>query len=117
MLRYIVASLLLAAVAITDASAQTRPVKGRRKTAPYSVRSARKKPAVAINPHTGKPFGYGVSQDLKDGTTYLAPGMPIRKQEGYRANGGYNDNRPGIRKPANSSLNRDGSAPAAPARK
>lgn len=115
MFRYFVASLLLAAVALTDASAQTKPVKARKKTTHYSVRSARKKPAVAINPHTGKPFGYGVSQDLKDGSGYLAPGVPMRKQEGYRANGGYNDlrpHRPGTKKPGNSSLSRDANASA-----
>lgn len=87
---------------------------------PYSTRGPRKaKPAAKVNPHTGKPYGYGVPQDIKDGTAYLAPGIPIRKQEGYRANGGYNDNRtPRSRytKPANSTLDRDSNLPMAPAK-
>lgn len=112
------ASLLLFALTCADAGAQTRPA--RKKIAPYSSRGARKAPGAKINPHTGKPYGAGVSQDLKDGTAYLAPGVPMRKQEGYVNNGGYNDNRaprPVYKKPANSSLSRDNSAPAAtPAR-
>ena len=113
MFRYLLASLLLVSVAVADASAQTR-TRGK-KTAPYSARGARRaKPAANINPHTGKPYGAGVPQDIKDGTAYLAPGVPLRKQEGYRANGGYNDNRtprPSYKKPANSSLSRDSNTP------
>ncbi|MBO2010451.1 hypothetical protein [Hymenobacter negativus] len=111
MFRYFFAALLLVAITAADASAQTR-----KKIAPYSTRKTTKKPAVKINPHTGKPYGYGVSQDIKDGTAYLAPGVPMRKQEGYHANGGYNDNRtprPRYVKPANSSLSRDTNVPAA----
>jgi hypothetical protein len=117
MLRYLFSSLLLLTFVVADASAQTRPRAARKKVAAYSTRGPRKAPN--INPHTGKPFGAGVSQDIKDGTAYLAPGVPMRKQEGYRANGGYNDNRtprPRYTKPANSSLSRDNSAPAAPAK-
>ena len=117
MFRYFFATLLIAAVALTDASAQTKPRAARKKIAPYSTRGARKAPN--INPHTGKPYGYGVSQDIKDGTAYLAPGVPMRKQEGYKNNGGYNDNRtprPRYTKPANSSLSRDASLPAAPSK-
>ena len=58
-------------------------------------------------------YEYGQTED---GTAYLAPGVPMRKQEGYQANGGYNDNRtprPRYAKPANSSLSRDANAPAA----
>jgi hypothetical protein len=116
MLRYFFAALLLVAFTATDASAQTKTRNTGKKTAPYSSRKTKKKLAANINPHTGKPYGTGVSQDLKDGTAYLAPGMPMRKQEGYKANGGYNDNRtahPKYTKPANSSLSRDGSLPAA----
>ena len=112
MIRYFFASLLLIAFAGTDAQAQARPHK---KLAPYSSRKA-PRPKAKINPHTGKPYGAGVSQDIKDGTAYLAPGVPMRKQEGYQANGGYNDNRtprPRYIKPANSTLNRDGRVPAA----
>lgn len=115
MLRYLVASLLLVAVA-ADASAQTKP-RARKKAVPYSVRAPRRAP-VAINPHTGKPYGAGVAPEVKDGSTYLAPGKPMRRQAGYKAMGGYNDHRPhrpGIKKNANSSLNRD--AAAQPARK
>ena len=114
MFRYLLAFLLL--VSVADASAQTR-TRGK-KIAPYSARGARRaKPAANINPHTGKPYGAGVSQDIKDGTAYLAPGVPMRKQEGYRANGAYNDNRtlrPRYTKPANSSLSRDSNVPVAP---
>ena len=115
MLRYFFASLLLVALVAADASAQTRPRAARKKIAPYSTRGARRAPN--INPHTGKPYGAGVSQDIKDGTAYLAPGVPMRKQVGYNNNGGYNDNRPrrpSYKKPANSSLNRDNTVPAAP---
>ena len=115
MLRYFFALLLLAATVVADASAQTRPRAARRKIAPYSARGARRAPN--INPHTGKPYGAGVSQDIKDGTAYLAPGVPMRKQAGYNNNGGYNDNRPrrpSSRKPANSSLNRDNTVPVVP---
>ena len=111
MLRVLLASLTLALLA-PDASAQSTPARSR-KTAPYSVRSARRAPAVKINPHTGKPYGAGVSRDLRDGTSYLAPGMPMRRQVGYQGMGGYNDHRPrrvGINKSANSSLNRDNAA-------
>ena len=119
MLRSFFPALLLLALALTDASAQSRPRAARRKIAPYSSRTAARKPAANINPHTGKPFGAGVSQDIKDGSAYLAPGVPLRKQEGYRANGGYNDNRtprPAYKKPANSTLNRDNTTPVAPAK-
>ena len=119
MFRSFLPALLLIALALTDASAQTRPRAARRKIAPYSSRTAARKPAPNINPHTGKPFGAGVSQDIKDGTAYLAPGVPMRKQEGYRANGGYNDNRtprPVYKKPANSSLSRDATSPVAPSK-
>lgn len=119
MIRYFLASLLLLAFTAADVSAQTTPRAARKKIAPYSSRGP-KKPAVKINPHTGKPYGAGVSQDLKDGTAYLAPGVPMRKQEGYINNGGYNDNRaqrPRYAKPANSSLSRDANAPVAPVAK
>ncbi|HEX8329176.1 MAG TPA: hypothetical protein VF629_16705 [Hymenobacter sp.] len=119
MLRYLLASLVLLAFTAADANAQTTTRAARKKIAPYSSRGP-KKPAVKINPHTGKPYGAGVSQDLKDGTAYLAPGMPMRKQEGYTNNGGYNDNRtprPRYTKPANSSLSRDANAPAPAAKK
>ena len=119
MFRYFFPALLLLALAGADASAQSRPRAARRKMAPYSSRTAARKPAANINPHTGKPFGAGVSQDIKDGTAYLAPGVPIRKQEGYRANGGYNDNRtprPVYKKTVNSTLSRDASSPVAPAK-
>ena len=114
MFRFILASLLLVAAVAGSADAQTRP---RKKAAPYSVRGSRK-PAANINPHTGKPFGAGVPEDIKNGTmSYLAPSMPMRKQVGYQGNGGYNDNRtprPHYVKPANSSLNRDNAVPMAP---
>ncbi|MFC7667066.1 hypothetical protein ACFQT0_06260 [Hymenobacter humi] len=45
--------------------------------------------------------------------------MAMRKQEGYHANGSYNDNRarrPATKKAANSSLSRDSNAPVAPAK-
>ncbi|MBF9222543.1 hypothetical protein [Hymenobacter ruricola] len=121
MLRYFFASLLLLAFAASDASAQTTTRKARKKIAPYSSRGARKaKPAVKINPHTGKPYGAGVPEDIKNGSTsYLAPAMPMRKQVGYTGNGGYNDNRtprPRYTKPANSSLSRDSNLPVAPAK-
>ena len=119
MFRCLIASLLLMAVAFTDATAQSKPNRARKKRVPYSVRAARRAPAAPINPHTGKPYGYGVSQDIKDGSGYLAPGVPMRKQVGYTGNGGYNDNRPhrpGIKKQANSSLNRDGGVPVIPAK-
>ena len=115
MLRYFFASILLVTMVVADASAQTKPRTARRKIAPYSTRGARKAPN--INPHTGKPYGAGVSQDIKDGTAYLAPGVPMRKQVGYNNNGGYNDNRtprPSYKKPTNSSLNRDNTVPVAP---
>ena len=109
----LVAALLLAAVA-GPADAQTRP---RKKAVPYSTRGPRKAPRAAnINPHTGKPYGAGVPEDIKNGTmSYLAPSVPMRRQVGYQGNGGYNDNRtprPRYTKPVNSSLNRDNSAPA-----
>lgn len=115
MFRTILALLLLAAVA-GSASAQTRRGK---KTAPYSTRGPRRAPRAAnINPHTGKPYGAGVPEDIKNGTmSYLAPSVPMRRQVGYQGNGGYNDNRtarPRYTKPANSSLNRDNAAPLAP---
>ena len=113
MFRSVITLLLVAAVA-GSAAAQTRP---RKKAVPYSVRGPRKKVAK-INPHTGKPYGAGVPEDLKNGTmSYLAPSVPMRKQVGYQANGGYNDNRtprPRYTKPANSSLSRDNAVPAAP---
>ena len=115
MLRYFFAVLLLITFGVADASAQARPRAARKKIAPYSTRGVRKAPN--INPHTGKPYGAGVSQDIKDGTAYLAPGVPMRKQVGYNNNGGYNDNRPrrpSYKKPANSSLNRDNTTPLAP---
>ena len=108
MFRYFFASLLLVMFAITGANAQTKTRAARKKIAPYSARGARKAPN--INPHTGKPYGAGVSQDIKDGTAYLAPGVPMRKQVGYQNNGAYNDNRPrraAAPKPANSSLSRE----------
>lgn len=121
MLRYFFASLLLLTFTLVDASAQTTKGRAaRKKIAPYSSRNTVRKPAVKINPHTGKPYGAGVSQDIKDGTAYLAPSMPMRKQEGYNANGGYNDNRarrPATKKPTNSSLSRDSNVPAAPAKR
>ena len=113
MLRCFIATLLLFAFAGTDASAQTRP---RKKKAAYSTRGPRK--ASNINPHTGKPYGAGVPEDIKNGTmSYLAPSMPMRKQVGYRGMGAYNDNRaprPRYAKAANSSLSRDNSTPVAP---
>ena len=115
MLRYFFASLVLFSCVVADASAQTKPRAARRKIAPYSSRMARPASTVKINPHTGKPYGAGVPQDLKDGTYYLAPSMAMRKQQGYNANGGYNDNRARrvpTPKPANSSLSRDSNAPA-----
>ena len=115
MFRYFFATLLLVTFAVTGANAQTKTRATRKKIAPYSTRGARKAPN--INPHTGKPYGAGVSQDIKDGTAYLAPGVPMRKQVGYQNNGGYNDNRtsrPRYVKPANSSLSRDSNVPAAP---
>ncbi len=116
MLRYFFASLVLFSFVLADASAQTRPRAARKKMAPYSSRKPRTAPGVKINPHTGKPYGAGVPQDLKDGTYYLAPSMSMRKQEGYKANGGYNDNRArraATPRPTNSSLSRDKNAPAA----
>ena len=114
MFRTVLASLLLVAAVAGSAKAQARP---RKKTVPYSVRSSRKK-AANINPHTGKPYGAGVPEDIKNGSaSYLAPSMPMRKQVGYRGNGAYNDNRaprPRYTKPANSSLNRDNAVPMAP---
>jgi len=113
MLRFLITSLLLVAVVSVDAAAQTKP--RTKKRTPYSVRPATRKPPVAINRRTGKPIGYGVAQELKDGSAYLAPGKPMRKQVGYQGMGGYNDNRPhrpGIKKNANSSLNRDAATPA-----
>jgi hypothetical protein len=119
MFRYFFASLVLLAVATTDASAQTK-TRGK-KIAPYSTRGPRKaKTAVKINPHTGKPYGAGVPEDIRNGSTsYLAPAMPMRKQVGYTANGAYNDNRtprPRYTKPANSSLSRDSNVPVVPAK-
>jgi hypothetical protein len=118
MFRYFFASLLLLAVAATtDASAQT--TRGKKLT-PYSTRGPRKvKAAVKINPHTGKPYGAGVPEDIRNGSMYLAPATPMRRQVGYTNNGGYNDNRtprPRYAKPANSSLSRDANVPAAPAK-
>jgi hypothetical protein len=122
MRRYIFPALLLLAFTLSDATAQTKPVQraARKKIAPYSARGARKAPRPKINPHTGKPYGAGVSQDIKDGSLYLAPSMAMRKQVGYTGNGGYNDNRtrrPAAKKPTNSSLSRGTTAPAAPAKK
>ncbi|ALW84705.1 hypothetical protein AUC43_06185 [Hymenobacter sedentarius] len=120
MLRYVFASLVILSFAVADASAQTKPRAARKKIAPYSSRKPRTASTVKINPHTGKPYGAGVPQDLKDGTYYLAPSMAMRKQEGYRANGGYNDNRArraATPKPANSSLSRDSNVPVAPAKR
>lgn len=112
MFRFVLASLLLAVAVAGSADAQTRP---RKKAVPYSVRGPRKAKAANINPHTGKPYGAGVPEDLKNGSTsYLAPSMPMRKQVGYQGNGAYNDNRtprPRYAKPANSSLNRDNAVP------
>ena len=114
MFRYLVASLLLLALAGPNARAQTRPA--RKKMAPYSTRGPRK--ASNINPHTGKPYGAGVPEEIKNGSmSYLAPSMPMRKQVGYRGMGGYNDNRAAhqvYKKPANSSLSRDASVPVVP---
>ena len=114
MFRFFLASLLLVAAVAGSAEAQTRP---RKKAVPYSVRGPRKK-AANINPHTGKPYGAGVPEDLKNGSaSYLAPSMLMRKQVGYQGNGGYNDNRtprPRYTKPANSSLTRDNAVPLAP---
>ena len=120
MLRYFFASLLLLALVGAEANAQTRPRAARRKIAPYSSRGAARKPAANINPHTGKPYGAGVPEEIKTGSmSYLAPSMPMRKQVGYQKMGGYNDNRtprPAYKKPANSTLNRDNTAPVAPAK-
>ena len=114
MFRAIITSLLLVAVAAGSADAQTRP---RKKAVPYSVRGPRKVKAANINPHTGRPYGAGVPEDLKNGSaSYLAPSMPMRKQVGYNGNGAYNDNRtprPRYVKPANSSLTRDNTVPVA----
>ena len=116
MLRSLLASLLLVTFAVADASAQAKPRAARKKIAPYSTRGARKAPN--INPHTGKPYGAGVPEDIKNGTmSYLAPSMPMRKQVGYASNGAYNDNRtprPRYTKPTNSSLSRDSRPAAAP---
>ena len=117
MFRYFFAALLVI-FTVTGANAQSSTRAARKKNAPYSTRGARKAPN--INPHTGKPYGAGVSQDIKDGTAYLAPGMPMRKQVGYQNNGGYNDNRtPRSRyaKSASSSLSRDGNLPVGPSKK
>ncbi|MET4076638.1 hypothetical protein [Hymenobacter sp. UYCo722] len=116
MFRSLLASLLLIAAVAGSADAQTRP---RKKAVPYSTRGPRKAPRAAnINPHTGKPYGAGVPEDIKNGSaSYLAPSMIMRKQVGYQGNGGYNDNRtprPRYTKPANSSLNRDNAVPMAP---
>ena len=116
MFRPLLASLLLIAAVAGSADAQTRP---RKKAVPYSTRGPRKAPRAAnINPHTGKPYGAGVPEDIKNGSaSYLAPSMIMRKQVGYQGNGGYNDNRtprPRYTKPANSSLNRDNAVPMAP---
>ena len=115
MLRSILTSLLLLAVAAGSADAQTRP---RKKAVPYSVRGPRKARAANINPHTGRPYGAGVPEDIKNGSSSdLAPSMPMRKQVGYNGNGAYNDNRtprPRYVKPANSSLTRDNAVPVAP---
>ena len=114
MLRYLFASLLLVTFAVADTSAQARPRAARKKMVPYSSRRVSRKLAANINPHTGKPYGTGVPQDIKDGTMYLAPSMQMRKQVGYKGMGGYNDNRtprPAYKKPANSTLTRDNRAP------
>ena len=115
MFRTVITSLLLIAAVAGRADAQTRP---RKKAVPYSVRGPRKVRAANINPHTGKPYGAGVPEDLKNGSaSYLAPSMPMRKQVGYNGNGAYNDNRtprPRYVKPANSSLNRDNAVPLVP---
>ena len=120
MFRYIFPALLLLALAGADASAQSRPRAARRKIAPYSSRTAARKPAANINPHTGKPYGAGVPEEIKNGSmSYLAPSMPMRKQVGYQRMGGYNDNRtprPAYKKPANSTLSRDNATPVAPAK-
>ncbi len=112
----LIVALLLAAVA-GPADAQTHP---RKKAVPYSTRGPRKAPRANINPHTGKPYGAGVPEDIKNGTmSYLAPSVPMRRQVGYQGNGGYNDNRtlrPRYTKPTNSSLNRDSNAPVTPAK-
>lgn len=109
MLRYLIASLLIV-VALADVGAQTAPArKARKKAVPYSVRKVRRGPAANINPHTGKPYGAGVLQEVKDGQAYLAPGVPMRRQVGYQGMGGYNSNRPArpaTKKPVNSSLSR-----------
>ena len=108
--------LALAALLLPAAHAQTNPARRAtaKKTAPYSSRKATRKvprrPTANINPHTGRPYGAGVPQDVKDGSSYLAPAMPMRKQVGYQNNGGYNDNRTrpaATPKPANSSLSRE----------
>ena len=120
MLRNFFPALLLFAMVLTDASAQTQPRAARRKVAPYSNRSKAKvrKSAANINPHTGKPYGAGVPEEIKNGSmSYLAPSMPMRKQVGYQKMGGYNDNRaarPVYKKPTNSTLNRDNAVPVAP---
>ena len=114
MLRYLFPSLLLLTFVVADASAQTRPRAARKKVTAYSTRSPRKASNININPHTGKPYGTGVPQDIKDGTMYLAPSMQMRKQVGYTGMGGYTDNRtprPAYKKPANSTLTRDNRAP------
>jgi hypothetical protein len=116
--RHFFPALLLLALALGDAAAQTKPTPraARKKIAPYSARGARKAPQAKINPHTGKPYGAGVSQDIKDGNYYLAPSMAMRKQVGYTGNGGYNDNRtrrPAAKKPTNSSLSRETALPVA----
>lgn len=109
MIRSLIASLLVM-LALANASAQTAPAhKARKKAVPYSVRKARRGPAANINPHTGKPYGAGVLQEVKDGQAYLAPGVPMRRQVGYQGMGGYNANRPArpsAKKPTNSSLSR-----------
>ena len=107
--------LALAALLLPAAQAQTSPTRRTgKKQVPYSTRkAARKVPGrlgANINPHTGRPYGAGVPQDIKDGSSYLAPAMPMRKQVGYQNNGAYNDNRPRratAPKPANSSLSRE----------
>ena len=116
MFRTVITFLSLVAAVAGSADAQTRP---RKKAVPYSTRGPRKAPRAAnINPHTGKPYGAGVPEDIKNGTmSYLAPSVPMRKQVGYQGNGAYNDNRtprPRYAKPANSSLNRDNAVPLTP---